>query len=120
MEWAPPFVGSVTDPSWSPNGKYIVFTRQADADDSDSDLTTVAAVNVATGTVRALGSHPKYEYQPIYSPDRDSIAYLSPRGPGPISVLNVFVAQSGSERDATPDIDADVVQSFIAREAAAC
>jgi dipeptidyl aminopeptidase/acylaminoacyl peptidase len=111
MESAPPFVGSVTDPSWSPDGKYIVFTKQADTDDSDSDLTTIAAVNVQTGVVGKIGSHPKYEYQPIYSPDRDVVAYLSPRGPGPISVLNVFVAGDGSERDVTADLDADVGQA---------
>ncbi len=91
LEAAPPFVGSVTAPSWSANGKYIAFTRQADADDSDSDLTTIAVVNVQTGIVTKIGSHPKYEYQPIYSPDRDDVAYLSPRGPGPISVLDAFV-----------------------------
>jgi dipeptidyl aminopeptidase/acylaminoacyl peptidase len=111
MEAAPPFVGSVSDPSWSPNGKSIVFTKQADADDSDSDETTIAAVDVQTGAVTKIGSHPKYEYQAAYSPDRATVAYLSPRGPGPISVLNVFVAGDGSERDATAALDADVVQA---------
>jgi dipeptidyl aminopeptidase/acylaminoacyl peptidase len=111
LESAPPFVGSVSDPSWSPDGRYIVFTKQADADDSDSDLTTIAAVDVRSGAIIKVGSHPKYEYQPVYSPDRDTVAYLSPRGPGPISVLNVFVSAKGSEQDATSEFDADVVQA---------
>ncbi len=111
LETAPPFVGSVTDPSWSPDGKYIVFTKQSDADDSDSDQTTIAVVDVQTGAVNDIGSQPKYEYQPVYSPNRDDVAYLSPRGPGPISVLNVSVSSSGSERNATSDIDSDVVQA---------
>ncbi len=111
LEAAPPFVGAATDPSWSPNGTSIAFTKQADADDSDSDETTIAAVNAATGAIRAIGSHQKYEYQPVYSPDRDAVAYLSPRGPGPISDLDVFVSSAAAQRDATADFDADVVQA---------
>jgi dipeptidyl aminopeptidase/acylaminoacyl peptidase len=109
LEAAPPFVGAATDPSWSHDGKSIVFTRQADADDSDSDQTTIAAVDVASGAIRKIGSHPKYEYQPVYSPDSDAVAYLSPRGPGPISVLNVFIAGAPVEKDVTSNFDADVV-----------
>jgi dipeptidyl aminopeptidase/acylaminoacyl peptidase len=111
MEAAPPFVGAATDPSWSPDGRSIVFTKQADADDSDSDQTTIAAVDVATGTIRAIGSHPKYEYQPVYSPTNDMVAYLSPRGPGPISDLDLFIASAAAARDATADFDADVLQA---------
>jgi dipeptidyl aminopeptidase/acylaminoacyl peptidase len=111
LETAPPFVGAATDPSWSSDGRSIVFTKQADADDSDSDQTTIAAVDVATGAIRTIGSHPKYEYQPVYSPDRDAVAYLSPRGPGPISDLDVFIASAAAQRDATADFDADVLQA---------
>ncbi len=41
------------------------------------------------------------------------MAYLSPRGPGPISALDVFLGGNGSERDATSDLDADVVQAAL-------
>jgi dipeptidyl aminopeptidase/acylaminoacyl peptidase len=114
LETAPPFVGSVSDPAWSSDGRTIFFVKQADADNSDSDLTTIAAVDVNGGVIRKVGSHPKYEYQPASSPNRDSVVYLSPRGPGPISALDAFVVTNGSERDASADLDADVLQaSFV-------
>ncbi|MBV9718209.1 MAG: S9 family peptidase [Candidatus Eremiobacteraeota bacterium] len=113
LEAAPPFVGAPTDPAWSYDGRSIVFAKQADADDSDSDLSTVASVDVRTGAIAALGSHPKYEYEPVASADADAVAYLSPVGPGPISRLGVFVRRNGSQSDVTSGFDADVVQAVF-------
>ncbi len=108
LEAAPPFVGAAIDPSWSANGKSIVFTMQSDADDSDSDRTSIATVDVATGKVMKLDTRTQYEYQPTYAREGDAIAYLYPRGPGPISVMNVFVANEQSNRDVTSALDRDV------------
>ncbi len=108
LEAAPPFVGAPTDPSWSADGKSIVFTMQSDADDSDSDRTSIAMVDVATGRVTKLDDRTRYEYQPAYAPQGDDIAYLYPHGPGPMSVLDVFVANRRENRDATPFLDRDV------------
>ncbi|MDE2262157.1 MAG: PD40 domain-containing protein, partial [Gammaproteobacteria bacterium] len=49
LETAPPIGGGISAPSWSADGRWLVYTRQADANDSDSDRTAVVAVNVATG-----------------------------------------------------------------------
>jgi len=108
LEAAPPFVGAAIDPSWSADGTSIVFTMQSDADDSDSDRTSIATVNVATGKVAKLDTRTQYEYQPAYARSGHDIAYLYPRGPGPISVMNVFVADKQSNRAVTSALDRDV------------
>jgi dipeptidyl aminopeptidase/acylaminoacyl peptidase len=104
LETAPPFVGTLSDPSWSPDGRYITFTQQADADNSDSDRTKVAIVDLRTGSVRAATTHLKYEYQPVFCPTSDALAYIYPHGPGPLSRMDVFVAKPSST--ATRDVDA--------------
>ena len=62
MENPPPFAGTPSDPSWSPDGQWITFARQANSDNSDTDLSQVAVVNVKTGDVKLLTSQSTYEY----------------------------------------------------------
>jgi dipeptidyl aminopeptidase/acylaminoacyl peptidase len=111
LEADPPFVGAATDPSWSADGTLIAFTMQANADDSDSDRTSIATVNVATGTVTKLDGRTQYEYQPIFAPYGTQLAYLYPHGPGPISVLDLFVSGYGRNEDMTPQLDRDVLSA---------
>lgn len=106
LEAAPPFVGTTSDPSWSHDGRYITFTQQADSDNSDSDRTKIAILDLHTGTVRAATTHPKYEYQPIFCPSSDMLAYIYPHGPGPISKMDAYLAKPFSTR--TRDIDASL------------
>ncbi|MGH7738247.1 MAG: prolyl oligopeptidase family serine peptidase [Candidatus Tyrphobacter sp.] len=110
LEAAPPFVGATSDPSWSADGRYIAFTRQADADDSDSDRTRIALVDVGTGAARYLTGHPKYEYQPLFARGGDRVAFIYPHGPGPISVMNVETASASSAavRDVSGSFDRDL------------
>jgi dipeptidyl aminopeptidase/acylaminoacyl peptidase len=108
LEAAPPFVGAPTDPSWSADGTSITFTMQSDADDSDSDRTSIAMVNVNTGAVTKLDKRTQYEYQPFYATQGRDIAYLFPHGPGPSSVLDVFVANANSNTDVTTNLNRDV------------
>ncbi len=114
LENPPPFAGSITAPVWSADGKWLVFTRQIDADDSDTDKTTIAAVNVATGAVRTITAHPTYEYTPAFAPTGDAIAYLYPHGPGPVSDMDVFVTTlaGGDGRDVSADLDRNVYSEY--------
>ena len=104
LEAAPPFVGAASNPSWSPDGKYITFTRQADADDSDSDMTKIAIVDARTGVMHMLTSHPKYEYQPQFSWTSDTVQYIYPHGPGPISNMNIYAGAT----DVSAPLDRDI------------
>lgn len=107
LEAAPPFVGAASDPSWSRDGKSIAFTQQADADNSDSDRTRIAIVDVRTGAVHMLTDHPKYEYQPEFSPATSQVQYIYPHGPGPVSVMNIFTGST----DVSGRLDRDVAQA---------
>ncbi len=114
LENAPPFAGSITAPSWSAKGRWLAYTRQADADDADTDRTTITVVNVANGKERVLTRHNRYEYTPSFAPRGDAIAYLYPHGPGPVSDMDVFVTtlQGGDGRDVSADLDRDVATTY--------
>ncbi|MGC8518979.1 MAG: hypothetical protein ACP5P4_10695, partial [Steroidobacteraceae bacterium] len=109
LETPPPFGGGVTAPSWSADGRWIVYTRQVDADDGDSDRTTIMAVNVASGAERRIGAHRRYEYAPRFAPHSASVAYLYPHGPGPVSVMDLYV---GSPQGEAHDVSAALGRDF--------
>ncbi len=113
LEVAPPIGGGITSPSWSANGRWIVYTRQADADDSDSDRTTVMAVNVLTGRAQAIGGHSHYEYAPRFAPHGHDVAFLYPHGPGPVSVMDFYVgAPAAPARDISAHLGRDLQADF--------
>ncbi len=109
LENPPPFTGSPSDPSWSEDGKSIAFIRQANADDADTDLTSAAVVDVASGSVRNASPHSTYEYQAMFVPSSHSVAYLLPHGPTALSSVDVCMTDSqGHETNLTADLDRDV------------
>lgn len=114
LEGAPPFNGSVSPPSWSADGRWIVYTRQKDADAGDTDATTIVAVPAAGGEARVLTRHGTYEYDPEASPRGDLVAYLYPHGPGPVSDMDIFVVPlaGGRPRDVSADLDRDVASTY--------
>lgn len=114
LEAPPPFGGGVSAPAWSADGQWIAYTQQADPDDADTDQTRVMAVNVATGRERPMTANHTYEYAPRFSPKSDTVAWLYPKGPGPISDMEVFVGSpdGGAARDVSADLDRDLGSDF--------
>jgi dipeptidyl aminopeptidase/acylaminoacyl peptidase len=104
-----PFQGGPADPSWSPDGRTILIARAPDAHDAATDRSAVAAVDVASGAVRDLGTLRQYVYAPTFAPDGRTYAYVRPHGPGPISAMNAIVARpaggDGTDRSAALDRD---------------
>jgi dipeptidyl aminopeptidase/acylaminoacyl peptidase len=114
LETPAPISGGPSEPSWSADGRWIVYAQQADADDSDSDRTTIVAVNVASGEERPLTRQRTYEYTPRFAPKGDEVAYLYLHGPGAISDVDLFVtsASGGAVRDVSADLDRNIASSF--------
>jgi dipeptidyl aminopeptidase/acylaminoacyl peptidase len=113
LEAAPPFAGSASAPSWSADGRWIAYTRQADADDGDSDRTAVVAVNVASGEEHALSAQRTYEYDPRFAPQGEEVAYLYLHGPGAVSDADLFVGSpGGTPRDVSGDLDRNLLADF--------
>jgi dipeptidyl aminopeptidase/acylaminoacyl peptidase len=111
LETAPPIGGGISAPSWSADGQWIVYTRQADANDSDSDRTAVVAVNVATGEEHTLTKQLTYEYMPRFAPKGDDVAYLYTHGPGAVSDMDLFITspRGGTARDVSAALDRNLL-----------
>ncbi|HEX4269010.1 MAG TPA: S9 family peptidase [Steroidobacteraceae bacterium] len=114
LETAPPISGGVTAPSWSADGQWIAYDQQADANDSDSDRTTIVAVNVASGQEHPITEQRTYEYAPRFAPKGNEVAYLYFHGPGAISDSDLFVGspEGNAARDVSADLDRNVAADF--------
>ena len=97
--------------SWSPDGKRICFTRQADPHVGDSDQTVLEILEVDSGQMRQLTKRNSFENFGLFSPDGSKIAYWFPRdGDFSNSETEIFVAPStgGEGTDVTRALDRNV------------
>jgi dipeptidyl aminopeptidase/acylaminoacyl peptidase len=96
--------------SWSPDGKWLLFTRQEHPHQGDSDLTTLQVLNVETSEIRKLTKHEKFESFALFSPDGSRVAYWYPLDGDPNNQIEIFVTQTtgGDGSDATRSIDHDI------------
>ena len=98
--------------SWSPDGKWLLFTRQEHPHQGDSDLTTLEVLNVETGEIRKLTKHEKVESFGVFSPDGSRVAYWYSRDGDPNNENEIFVTQAsgGDGTDLTRSIDRDLLR----------
>jgi dipeptidyl aminopeptidase/acylaminoacyl peptidase len=96
--------------SWSPDGKWLLLTRQEHPHQGDNDLTTLQVLNVETGEIRKLTKHEKFESFGLFSPDGSRVAYWYPRDGDPNNEVEIFVTETtgGDGSDATRAIDRDL------------
>jgi dipeptidyl aminopeptidase/acylaminoacyl peptidase len=98
--------------SWSPDGKWLLFTRQEHPHQGDNDLTTLQVINVESGEIRKLTKHEKVESFGVFSPDGSRVAYWYSRDGDPNNENEVFVTQTsgGDGTDLTRSIDRDLLR----------
>jgi dipeptidyl aminopeptidase/acylaminoacyl peptidase len=96
--------------SWSPDGKWLLFTRQEHPHQGDADLTTLQILNVDTGEIRKLTKHEKFESFGVFSLDGARVAYWYPRDSDPNNEIEIFVTPTsgGDGTDVTRAIDHDI------------
>lgn len=82
---------SVSDGSWSADGKSIVFTLAPNAITNDQSYSRIAIVNVGSRRVRALTGRAAGEGGPIFSPDGSQIAYGYARGDTQVNLTQMYV-----------------------------
>ncbi len=100
----------VSSLSWSPDGKQICFTRQANPHVGDSDQTVLEILDVDSGQIRQLTKRSSFESFGFFSPDGSKIAYSFPRDGDFNNEYEIFVAPSagGEGTDLTRALDRDV------------
>ena len=100
--------------SWSPDGKQICFTRQADPHYGDSDQTVIEILDIDSGKIRQLTKRTLFEGFGFFSPDGSKIAYWFPRDGDFNNENEIFVASStGSEgKDVTRGLDRNVMRAI--------
>jgi len=116
--WSLPKVLPPSSPSspisWSPDGKFLAFTKQEDPHSGDSDGRTVQILNVASGEFRKLTKHEKFEGFGTFSPDGSQLTYWYPRDGDRANENEIFVTavSGGDGQDATRAIDRNILRAI--------
>ena len=101
--------------SWSPDGRFIVFSKMATPYYADGDQTVVSVLDVQTKAIRTVTTHGKFEGYGTFSPDGTKIAYWYPFHGDPAAQNDVYVtpASGGDGNDVTAtEIDTNVQRAI--------
>jgi dipeptidyl aminopeptidase/acylaminoacyl peptidase len=118
-DWSLPPAAPPSSPSsplsWSPDGRYIVFSKMSNPYYSDADRTVIAVLDTQTKAIRTLTDHGRYEGYGVFSPDGSKIAYWYPYAGDPAAQNDVYVTSvaGGDGSDVTAaDIDTNVQRAM--------
>jgi dipeptidyl aminopeptidase/acylaminoacyl peptidase len=81
--------------SWSPDGKTLAYLLAPDAVLNDVDRGEIELLDVATGKMTRLTSHPGYEGDPLFSPDGKHVAYAHSAGDNQVNPTEAYVTTPG-------------------------
>ncbi|HKN59688.1 MAG TPA: S9 family peptidase [Candidatus Acidoferrales bacterium] len=100
--------------SWSPNGKQICFTRQANPRLGDFEQTTVEILDVDSGQIHQLTKRTSFESFGLFSSDGSKIAYWFRRDGDFNNENEIFVTSSagGEGTDLTRALDRNVLRAI--------
>jgi dipeptidyl aminopeptidase/acylaminoacyl peptidase len=106
---------SVTDPQWSPDGRWVAYTmskggaqESSFTDISDERNTDLYVAPATGGAVRQLTANPGPDYAPRFSPDGKWLAYLSNSDPASwaaktdLMLISTAAAEGNSSADTAP------------------
>jgi dipeptidyl aminopeptidase/acylaminoacyl peptidase len=117
--WSLPIVFPPSPPSsplsWSPHGKSLAITKQETPEPGDGDETTIQILDVATGRMRKLTAHEKFESAGVYSPDGARVAYWYPLDGDENNENEILVASANGGEAAAANSgtdDADVTHGI--------
>jgi dipeptidyl aminopeptidase/acylaminoacyl peptidase len=109
LEFVLPPGSSPSSLSWSRDGKTIAFAQVVAPQSGKLDSVHVQLLDVATGATRPLTSAQRFENNPVFSPDGQTVAYWFPRdGRGDLGYENevwIAPARGGTPRSVTHALD---------------